>query len=408
METDDHARFHKARKVVAQTETFTKTFYQTVIWVDSSGAVVSTQINTPSPATTISSSVAAKSTSPAPSAAAPGNPSPNVSAAKVVNETPAPAPADKPIPIPTAPAPAPAPAPVSASSPINAPSQAAAPVTAPDSKAATGSSALGGMGICYDLIAADSSCKSSSQMSSDFSYLKSQGYGMVRTYDIGCDLGKVRDAAIGAGVSLMIGLNSIANLQADLAKLVALMHGNWAGIDTIYIGNELVNSGQASADAVAAAVTTARGILKGAGYNANVVTVDTFVVMRSNPTICSTSDYCAANAHAFFDPNTAASGAGVFVLNAYNAVKAANGGKRTVITESGWPYKGGCNGKACPGIAEQKAAVNGIISSFAGNAGSMYLFMAYDATYKAAGMFGVEPYFGIYDQSHYSGGIGLK
>lgn len=266
--------------------------------------------------------------------------------------------------------------------------------------------APGGMGICYDMIDSQTRCKSRGTANQEFSFLKSQGYGTIRIYDIGCPIGDFTAAAAQNGLKMIMGVNSIANLDGDLGKLIGMVNGDWSTVDTVYVGNELVNHGAASAGQVAAAVSTARGILKGAGFNGNVVTVDTFNVMQSDDTVCSTSDYCAANAHAFFDPNTEASNAGQFVLNAYNSVSKANNGKRIVVTESGWPWQGACNGKACPSIENQRAAMNSIMTSFSGMPGSVFMFQAYNAGYKQPGPQGVEQFFGIYDTDHYTGGIG--
>lgn len=263
------------------------------------------------------------------------------------------------------------------------------------------------MGICYDMIDSSSQCKSQATANTDFAFLKSQGYGVVHIYDIGCPVGIFASAASQNGLQLLAGINQISNLQSDIGKLISMINGQWGDIHTVYIGNELVNDGLATADAVAGAVNQARGILQAAGYSGNVITIDTFNVMQSNPTVCSTSDYCAANAHAYFDPNTVAANAGTFVLNAYNAVKAGNPGKNVVITETGWPWQGSCNGQACPSEDNQKAAMNSIIKSFSGAPGNVFLFQAYDAGYKQPGPDGVEQFFGIYDTDHYSGGVSL-
>lgn len=262
------------------------------------------------------------------------------------------------------------------------------------------------MGICYDMINSQSQCKTISTINQDFSFLKGQGYGIVRVYGIGCPVGDFVAGASQNGLKLMVGLNTIGNLNGDLNTLIGMINDAWGTIDTVYIGNELVNNGAASSGQVAAAVTTARGILSGTGFSGNVVTVDTFNAMEYDATICSTSDYCAANAHAFFDANTVAANAGSFVLAAYNGVMKANNGKKTVITESGWPWQGSCNGQACPSIPNQRTAIDSIMQSFSSMPNNIFMFQGYDAGYKQPGQFGVEQYFGIYDSDHYTGGIG--
>ena len=265
--------------------------------------------------------------------------------------------------------------------------------------------APGGMGICYDTIDSQTKCKSPDTINSEFAFLRSQGYGQVRIYDIGCPIGDFAQAAANNGLKLMAGLNTINNLAGDLEKLAGMLSGKWSAVETIYIGNELVNNGQASPGDVAGAVATARGILQSKGFNANVVTVDTFNQILANPSICSTSDFCAANTHAFFDPNTQAANAGKFVHNAYQNIIQAVGGKKVVITESGWPYQGSCNGQACPSTENQRAAVQSLKNAFAGEAGNIFLFQAYNAGYKSAGALGIERSFGIYDSDHYNGGL---
>ena len=149
---------------------------------------------------------------------------------------------------------------------------------------------------------------------------------------------------------------------------------------------------------------TARGKLTAAGYHGNVITVDTFNAIQNNPVLISTSDYVAANAHAFFDPTGTSAQAATFVMNAYKAVQGVAGGKKVIISESGWPWQGPCNGKACPSVQDQQTAMNGIMSEFASMPGNLFLFQGYDASYKSPGPYGVEQFFGIFDSDHYQAG----
>lgn len=386
-----HQRLHADRRDVAPAvETVTETLYQTVIWVDSNGKPVSTEIKDlpTSPSATTPTSVPASPTSVTPTnyKKQPVNASGTIKSSQSSSQMPSALSTSAP--------------PTEASSISNqdAPQSTneASGLNTGNGQTASTSASLDGMGICYDMIDSQTQCKNAATISSEFSFLKSQGYTMVRIYDIGCPLNDFTAAAAQHGLTSMVGINSIANLQGDLNKLIGMMGGNWASVDTVYIGNELVNTGQASADQVAAAVSTAKGILSGAGFGANVIAVDTFNVMMNDPTICSTSDYCGTNIHAFFDPNTAAPDAGAFVLNAYNKVAATNGGKRIVITESGWPYQGNANGQAVPSPENQNTALDSIRGSGV-PAGSLYFFQAYNAGYKQPGSLGVEQFFGIYD-----------
>jgi exo-beta-1,3-glucanase (GH17 family) len=69
-----------------------------------------------------------------------------------------------------------------------------------------------------------------------------------------------------------------------------------------------------------------------AGYTGPVVAVDTFIAIYNNPALCDASDYIAANAHAYFDGNVAASGAGAWVSQQAQKLSSICGGKDVLIT----------------------------------------------------------------------------
>jgi exo-beta-1,3-glucanase (GH17 family) len=254
-----------------------------------------------------------------------------------------------------------------------------------------------GYGIAYDLMADDGSCRSSSDIQSEVARLASLGYSLIRTYDVGCDVGALA-AAIQAnpGMKLFAGINSIANVAGDLGKLTSMLSPYWSVVDTINVGNEVVNSGAASADAVVSALGQARGILGSAGYSGKIVAVDTFIAIINNPSICIASDYCAANTHAFFDGNVGPDGAGDFVKRMQQAVSQAAGGKTTIITESGWPSCGTANGAGVPGESQQQSAVASLRAAFTGTESELILFQDQDAKYKQPGPNGAEQCWGIY------------
>lgn len=169
-------------------------------------------------------------------------------------------------------------------------------------------------------------------------------------------------------------------------------------VDTVSVGNELVNNGAASAEQVIAAITQARSILRAAGYKGPVVTVDTFVAVSAHPELCKSSDYCAFNAHAFFDSTITADKAGDWLKNTVQSVKSAVGSSpKFVVTESGWPHQGIANGLAVPGSSQQLAAITSIKKAFSSNPSDLILFSAFNCPWKAinAATFDAEPYWGI-------------
>jgi len=410
----DHRQHrHPIRAEITNTvvDVVTVTASNAVVWVDQYGTILSTEYHDQPPATsvhtiqpTVANTAPVQSSVPSsPPSSALSQPAP--SAPTIVNhqaggsgqgnarQSNPPASSSNPsaaasnTPPPSAPASSAAPAP-------SAPASSAVPSNDAQNKF---SADMSGLGICYELIDNAVKCKSKDTMSAEFAFLKSQGFTKVRVYDIGCPLGDAAAAAGSQGLALIAGINTVSNVGGDIAKLISMLKGNWGVVDTIVVGNEVVNANPGAVGAVVAALGTARGLLTAAGFNGHVVTVDTFIAHSNNAELCANSDYCAVNAHAFFDPNTAAEQAGDFVMNtAIEMVKKVAKGKTIVITESGWPHQGRPNDEAVPSIQNQQAAIGSLKAKVAGNGIGLFLFQAYDATYKQPGALGVEQYFGIY------------
>lgn len=198
-------------------------------------------------------------------------------------------------------------------------------------------------------------------------------------------------------MKIFAGVYNVASTAEEIGTLIKAVGSNWNMIDTISIGNEVVNSqGAGLVPAVLAGIATARSALKSTAFKGSVVTVDTFNALIAHPELCQHSDYAAANAHAFFDPTGVAVNAGTWAKNTAADVSAACGGKKTVITESGWPSQGDCNGSACPSTENQAAAIKSLKSAFEKD---LILFTAYNDLWKSDNAYthGCEKYWGILD-----------
>lgn len=254
--------------------------------------------------------------------------------------------------------------------------------------------------VAYAPYNSDGSCKSASQIQSDFAAI-GKTYYLVRVYGVDCgQIPNVYAAAKSNDLKVMWGIYSLDDLGDQIATLTKGVKKDWSFTDTVSIGNELVNNGQASPAQVLDAVASGKQLLQSAGYNGPVVTVDTFVAALANIELCQPpSDYCAVNIHPFFDPNTRADQAGVFVANQVQNLrnKLGNPSARVRVCESGWPWQGSANGKAVPGVDQQTSAVNSIKKAFASNAADMVLFSAFNDRWKtaAAPTFYAEQYWGI-------------
>lgn len=270
-------------------------------------------------------------------------------------------------------------------------SSPAAPSSSSSSSSGSSGSFNGGTkGIVYSPYKVGG-CKSADEVKSDLAKLTN--YQIIRIYGVDCSQVENVKAALAPGQQLFLGIFDVADLQNGLKALISAIGNDWSVVHTISIGNELVNNGQASVDQIGSYVSSARSILSAAGYTGPVVSVDTFIAVINNPGLCQYSDYMAVNAHAYFDGNIAAEGAGDWVAQQIERVSSACGGsKKVLITESGWPHQGDSNGKAIASPSEQSAAISSIKST---SGKDCILFTAFDDPWKSPGLHGIEQFFGV-------------
>jgi len=273
---------------------------------------------------------------------------------------------------------------------VASPSPSPSPASSPESS---------GYGVSYSPYTASGACKSQDQVNADFDSIGG-GYSMVRIYGTDCNqVSTVLSAAKAHGMKLFAGVFDLGSLNSEIETIISAANGDWSSFDTISIGNELVNSGTASAATVVSAIGTARGLLQAAGYTGKVVTVDTLVAARANPSLCDASDYCAVNCHPFFDGTVPASGSGDFLVNQISTLRAvlSDQSKEIVITETGWPWQGSSNGAAVPSPANQAAAISSIKGAFSSNPSAVILFTTFNDLWKtnSAAQFFAEQYWGF-------------
>jgi exo-beta-1,3-glucanase (GH17 family) len=243
-----------------------------------------------------------------------------------------------------------------------------------------------GYGFSYSPYTANNACKSAQQIATDFAAIPNiWQYSIVRIYGTDCNqVATVLPAANAHGLKLMAGIFDLNTLDSEIAIIVAAANGNWSSFDTISVGNEIVNSGIAPASTVVAAVGSARSQLRAAGFHGSVVTVDTLVASRANPSLCDASDYCAVNCHPFFDGNVEAVDSGNFLNTQMGTLRDAlsNKNQRIMITETGWPWRGSTNGKAVPSPENQAAALTSIKGAFTSHPQDVVLFTSYNDLWK--------------------------
>lgn len=242
----------------------------------------------------------------------------------------------------------------------------------------------------------ESGCKTKEEIRQEFESVDE--YGSLRIYGTDCDqVSNIIDLAEERGMKVFLGVFDINNIEEETQAIIDGASSCWECVHTVSIGNELINSGEKSVDEVLAAMKTAGNMLRDAGYNGAIVTVDTAPAMIDHPALCEASDYPAVNLHAFFDGNVEASGAGQFVLEQSERVKKACGGKDPTITESGWPHQGETNGKAVPSRKNQQVAIQSLRDAFKDKPDRLYIFTLDDTPWKVDNeyTFGAEKFWGI-------------
>ncbi|KAK9493172.1 glycoside hydrolase superfamily [Lipomyces doorenjongii] len=276
--------------------------------------------------------------------------------------------------------------------PESSPASTSSSAAAASSSSSSGSFS-GAKGIVYSPYNADGTCKSASQVASDVAQFES--YSLIRIYGVDCAQVENVWAAISSSQKLFIGVYDVTQLDSAISTIssAAGTYG-WDQVYTVAIGNELVNSGTYAAAEVVGFVNTGRSLLRAAGYNGPVVTVDTFVAVIANPSLCAASDYAAVNCHPFFDGGVVAADSGSFVQTQIGRVSAVCPGQDVLITESGWPKQGQNNGVAVPSVPNQQAAISSLVEYIADQ---LIEFTAFNDYWKSPGEFGVEQYWGILD-----------
>ncbi|CCF60040.1 hypothetical protein KAFR_0I02610 [Kazachstania africana CBS 2517] len=265
--------------------------------------------------------------------------------------------------------------------------------TSTDSSSTSSGSAKG---LSYSPYNSDGSCKALSDVKTDLANLTD--YSIIRLYGVDCQQVENVLQAKQSSQKLFLGIYYMDAIESGVSTIQSAIesYGSWDDVYTVSIGNELVNSGSATASQIEGYVNSGKTALTAAGYTGPVVSVDTFTAVIDNTELCNYSDYIAVNAHAYFDYYTAAADAGTWLKTQISRVSDACGGNKTVlITESGWPSQGETYGSAVPSKANQEAA----ISSIKSNCGdSTILFTAYNDLWKADGSYGVEKWWGVYSR----------
>lgn len=252
--------------------------------------------------------------------------------------------------------------------------------------------------MTYTPYAQDGTCKSADAVAQDIKSIKSKGFTTVRIYATDCSGPQNVGAACEAeGLKMILGVyidnNGICDSTYEqISTLISWGKDKWSMVEMVVAGNEAIFNGFTTASALGDLIQDMKAQFKAAGYTGPVTTTDTVAAILENADIlCPVIDVVAANIHPFFNADITASNAGGFVVTELESLAAACAGKQAYNLETGWPSAGDANGQAVPGVAQQKAAIDSIVS-MAGSKSAIFSFE--DDSWKAPGELGVEQWWG--------------
>ncbi|ETS87615.1 hypothetical protein PFICI_01443 [Pestalotiopsis fici W106-1] len=223
--------------------------------------------------------------------------------------------------------------------------------------------------ITYTPYDSDGSCKSSSAVAEDIAAIAAFGVTAVRVYSTDCDtLPNVGGACADHGLKMILGIyidaaqctsnNPTVDEQISSIKEWA----QWDLVDLIVVANEAIFNGYCTASELADLINECKSEFS--GYTGPYTTTDTVGIWQESTTtdaLCDVVDIVGAQAHAYFNSETAAADAGTFVRGQLDIVNAVCPGKEARVLETGWPSAGTCNGVACAGVVEQAAAIASLL-----------------------------------------------
>jgi len=256
--------------------------------------------------------------------------------------------------------------------------------------------------ITYEPFNNDGSCKSASQVSSDMAFIRSKGISNVRIYSAtDCNiLSTVHPAAISNGLRIIQGFYfntaAVSSIDTQVSSFITWgkSNGNWAHVEMVFVGNEVVLSNLMPASLLVPKIASVGAQLRSAGYGGPVGTVDVVGTYQSNPALCTSSavGVVGVNAHPYFNSYGSAPQSGSFVQSQIQAAKQACPGKSIYVTETGYPHAGNVNGNQIPSAQNQAIAFKSILDATSGH---VTAFDLYDDYWKAPGPYGVEQSFGL-------------
>jgi len=200
-------------------------------------------------------------------------------------------------------------------------------------------------------------------------------------------------AALGAYISSKLDTN-----ETQIANLIAAAQRGEA--DLLIVGSEVLrrsDQGEDSFPDAEAKLIEYIGRVKQAVPGIQVSYADTYGELTAHPNLVAICDVLFANYYPYWE-GIAIDSALASLETRYQQVKAVAGGKRVIVSETGWPSEGNTVGDAVP--SPQNA--NRYFIDFAlwaqRNKVDYFYFSAFDETWKATAKNPQEAHWGVWDK----------
>ncbi|SCU84959.1 LANO_0C02916g1_1 [Lachancea nothofagi CBS 11611] len=281
------------------------------------------------------------------------------------------------------------------STPISSSTTQSAPVQS--SSSAGNAFYSGAAGIAYSPYQKNGQCKTLEMVTADMAEI--QDFGIIRIYATDCNVLANLKAAVSSNQKIMVGIWDLTKISDSVTAITSAFGSDFSQIQSVSVGNELVNSGQATVQDIQTAVSSAKSQLQAIGYSGSVVSVDTLVAVTANPGLCEISDFLAVNSHPYWDGNVEPSNCGPWLKQQIANLQATCGSdKQVLITETGWPNSGDANGNCWPSPENMQTCVESINSALGSQ---VLLFTTYNDYWKNPGPENVEQRWGIFGDPAY-------
>ncbi|QLL32943.1 hypothetical protein HG536_0D04650 [Torulaspora globosa] len=252
----------------------------------------------------------------------------------------------------------------------------------------------------YSPYNSDGSCRSADNVYKDLQMIKSHGVSQVRIYGTDCNsLQTVQPACAKLGIKINQGLwidsSGVESINDGVKGIIEYGQKNgWDIFEYITVGNEAIISGFCSVSDLISKIQSVKAQLRAAGYSGSVTTSEPPVSFENHPELCTSSaiDFVGINPHSYFNTEIDAAGAGAFVEGQVELIKKVCGTSNVVVTETGYPRTGSTNGKNVPSAANQKVAIESILSKLNNQ---VTILSYFDDLWKNPGPYGIEQSFGI-------------